>query len=232
MVTRLSGFDFSHDILPLGDYEAMPVTSTLLPYPCNYPEVVCLNMKTNVKSLKRDFLEFNKESNYFKSRAKFFKNSFRETVKLFEDIGFHKKTYQAYSLRKIGTNILLNNVGLYTKNFLNSLNIVLFRQQYVVAKKGWNTKLHIDHPNFKIHGYRLLIPIDTAFIGFERNIYLLEPGDCYFVNIARKHRGFSFYKERAVIMCQMASDSLILFGKKVKPISNDSIPKEFRNAPI
>ena len=228
-----SGFDFSHDILPLGNFEAMPIASKLPPYPYNYPEIVRLNIETHVPSLKQDYLHFNKTGNYFMSRSKFFKNSFRETVKVFEDIGFYRKFYQAYPLRKIGTNILLDSVGKYTRFLLNSIGVTLFRQQYATAKQGWSTKLHIDHPNFKIHGYRLFIPIDTAFIGFERNTYILKPGYCYFVNIAQKHRGFNFYnKERAVIMCQMASDALILEGGKEKPTNNNSIPKECRNVPV
>ena len=228
-----SGFDFTHDILPLGNFEAMPVTSMLPPYPNNYPEVVRLSIKANVDHLRMDFLRFNKKGDYFKSRVKYFKNSFRETVKIFEDIGFHRETYQAYPLRKIGTNTLLSSIGKYTRFFLNSLEVILFRQQYVVAKKGWNTKLHIDHPNFKIHGYRLLIPIDPAFIGFKQNIYYLKSGDCYFINIGRKHRGFTFHKERVVIMAQMASDKLILSGEKIKPTDTTYlIPKEFQNVPV
>ena len=126
----------------------------------------------------------------------------------------------------------MNDVGIYTKSLLESFGVVLFRQQYVVAKKGWNTKLHIDHPNFKIHGYRLFIPIDPAFVGFENNIYLLKPGKCYFVNIARKHRGFTFLEERVVIMAQMSSDKLIIEGKTLNPINPLLIPKEFRSVPI
>lgn len=229
---KLSGFDFTHDIFPLGDFEAMLVTSMLPPYPHNYPEVVRLSVKTNIDHLRMDFLKFNKEGDYFKSRAKFFKNSFRETVKVFEDIGFHRKIYQAYPLREMGTNVLLSSVGEYTRSLLNSLETTLFRQQYVVAKKGWSTKLHIDHPDFKIHGYRLLIPIDPAFIGFKCNIYRLEPGECYFINIGRKHRGFTFYKERTVIMAQMTSDNLILSGEKIKPTDIHLIPKEFQNVPL
>ena len=215
-MSKPSGFNFVYDILPLGNFETMPVVSKNKPYPENYPEVVQLKKNVNVNLLRKDFLQFNKEGDYFKSRAKFFKNNFRLTVQIFKEIGFHKKFYQAYPLRKIGTNILLKDVGIYTKTLLESFGVILFRQQYTVAKKGWNTKLHIDHPNFKIHGYRLFIPIDPAFIGFESNIYHLKPGQCYFVNIAKKHRGFTLLKERVVIMAQMSSDKLNYRRKNTK----------------
>lgn len=231
-MNKLSGFNFIHDILPLGKFETIPVVSQKPPYPKNYPEVVQLPMSVNAVFLRKDFLNFKKKGDYFKSRARFFKNDFRLTVKVFEEIGFYRKVYQAYPLRKIGTNILLKEVNLYTKSFLESFGVKLFRQQYVVAKKGWNTKLHIDHPNFKIHGYRLFIPIDSAFIGFEDNIYCLEPGKCYFINIAKKHRGFTLHEERVVIMAQMSSDELIIKGEKLNPIDSLSIPKEFQNVPV
>ena len=225
--------DLKCDILPSVEFETMPVTSCLPPYPESYSEVVRLNANTDVDCLKKDFLDFDKTRNYFRSRAKFFKDNFRETVKAFEMVGFHNKVYQAYPMRAIETNALLDTVGAYTRSFLESLKVTLFRQQYVVAKRNWSTTFHIDYPDFKIYGYRLLIPIDPAFLGFQENIYYLEPGSCYFVNVAKKHRGFTtLNEERAVIMAQMASDKLILEGKNSKPMHTKLIPKEFRNVSL
>jgi hypothetical protein len=223
-----SGFDFSQDILPLGDYEAIPVSSILEPIPENYPEVVRLGKQTNIEQLRKEWDEFEKSGDYFASRMRHFKNSFRETVKLFDHLGFSRSKYKAYPLRKQGTNILQDTVGPYTRSLLENFEVDLFRQQYVLATAGWSTKLHIDHPDFRMHGFRVFIPIDDAFIGFKENVYHMPAGDCYFVNIAKMHRGFSD-KERVVIMCQMASDKLVIPGAEtLLPIDQSLLSEEYR----
>jgi mannose-6-phosphate isomerase class I len=222
-------FDYNNDILPLGDFETVPVTSLIPPYPCNFPEVARLGIKTDIKQLKEDYENYDKSGDYFKSRAKYFKNSLKDTIQLFDKLGFSKSNYQAFPLRELGTNILKNNVGEYTKHLLLNFGVDLFRQQYVLAQAGWKTKLHIDHPDFTIHGFRVFIPIDDAYIGFEKNIYKLTAGDCYFVNIAKMHRGFS-ESDRVVIMCQMASDKLIRLADYIEPIDNNLIDEEYRYA--
>lgn len=204
-------FDYKNDILPLGDFETVPVNSMLEPIPSNYPEVVKLHIPTNVDLLREEWEIYPKKGNYFRDRMRYFKNPIKETIKLFDDLGFSQTNYNAYPLREIGTNTLKSNVGPYTKQLLKSFGVELFRQQYVVAEPGWETKLHVDHPDFSVHGFRVFIPIDTAYIGFDNTAYELPPGDCYFVNIAKMHKGITNNK-RVVIMCQMASDELILNG--------------------
>lgn len=225
--------DNKYDILPLGDYETIPVTSLIPPYPEYFKEVVRLDIKTDVEKLKEDLDNFdlNSEGDYFFSRAKYFKQNIRETLKMFKDMNFELgEKYSGYPIRKKGTNVLKENIGSYTKNLLENFGVSLFRQQYVLAKEGWNTKLHVDHPDFSIHGFRVFIPIDVAYIGFEENIYRLDPGDCYFVNIARKHRGLSD-RDRIVIMAQMASDKLIRMGQEMTPIDKTELPEALRNEP-
>jgi hypothetical protein len=208
-------FNYQHDILPIGSFETIPVVSKFDPIPDNYPEVVKLNIFTDVDKLRSEWHNYPKTGNYFRERMKYFKNSIKETISLFNDLGFNQDNYNAYPLRNTGTNILNDNVGQYTRFLLESFGVDLFRQQYVVAEPGWETKLHIDHPDFSIHGFRVFIPIDTAYIGFDDRIYELQPGNCYFVNIARLHKGITKQK-RVVIMCQMSSDSLILKGEKMQ----------------
>ena len=60
-MSKLSGFNFTYDILPLGNFETMPVVSKNQPYPKNYPEVVQLKGNMNVSLLRKDFLNFNKK---------------------------------------------------------------------------------------------------------------------------------------------------------------------------
>lgn len=227
-------YNFKYDILPTGDYETVPVTSLVPPYPEYFDKVVQLGIKTDVSKLRKDFNNFDKTGkNYFLDRAKHFKVPLKETIALFDDIGFSMDNYKVYPIRIKGTNKIKPELGEYTKNLLENFGVPLFRQQYVVAKKDWQTKLHIDHPDFTLHGFRVFIPIDTAYIGFEdSSIYKLNPGDCYFVNIAAKHRGISFETDRIVIMCQMASDKLIESGKKMEPCDINIIPEEFRSVPF
>ena len=134
-MSKPSGFNIEYDIFPLGEFETVPVSSVREPISENYPEVVCLNKKTDLGQLKLDFLNFNRSGDYFNSRSKFFKNNLRETIKLFEDLGFNRKNYKVYPLREIGTNRVLCSVGDYTKLFLENFGVNLFRQQYVVAKQ-------------------------------------------------------------------------------------------------
>jgi len=225
-----SGFDYSQDILPLGTYESVPVQSLIPPYPDNFPEVTRLGIKIDVNLLRQEYNQFDKSGDYFVSRMKNFKNDIKETIKLFNQIGFSRTKYKAFPLRVEGTNQLLDTVGPYTRQLLENFGVPLFRQQYALAVKGWSTKLHIDHPDFTTHGFRVFIPIDTAYIGFEKNIYQLLAGDCYFVNIARLHRGFSD-EERVVIMCQMASDKLIRIGETLLPIDPNMLPDFYRHEP-
>ena len=226
----MSEFNYEHDILPLGEFETIPITSLIPPYPDNFPEVAKLGIKTDIEQLRNEYENFDKTGDYFKSRAKYFKNSLKDTIKLFDHLGFSRENYKAFPLREMGTNTLQASVGPYTRNLLENFGVPLFRQQYVLATAGWQTKLHIDHPDFTLHGFRVFIPIDDAYMGFENTIYKLEAGDCYFVNIAKMHRAFSD-SDRVVIMCQMASDKLIRMATPLTPINPLTVQENFRNAP-
>ena len=226
----MTEFDYRNDILPLGDFETIPVTSLIPPYPDNFPEVARLGIPVDVDRLRQEWSTWDKSGDYFKSRAKYFKNPLRDTIKLFDDIGFSPVNYKAYPLRETGTNQLKPEVGAYTRQLLTDFGVDLFRQQYVLATAGWSTKLHIDHPDFTMHGFRVFIPIDDAYMGFQHNLYRLPAGDCYFVNIAKLHRGFSD-ADRVVIMCQMASDRLIRLATPLSPVDPLTIPEAYRHAP-
>lgn len=225
--------DNKYDILPLGDYETIPVTSLIPPYPEYFKEVVRLGINTDVEKLRTEFDDFDlkAEGDYFFSRARHFKQSIRKTLESFKDLHFELgEKYAGYPIRKKGTNELKDGLGEYTKSLLEKFGVPLFRQQYVIAEEGWNTKLHIDHPDFSIHGFRVFIPIDVAYIGFEKNVYKLLPGDCYFVNIAKPHRGISD-RHRVVIMAQMSSDKLIRMGYDISPIDVNELPRTLWNEP-
>lgn len=228
-----SGFDFSQDIYPLGDYEALPVSSKKNFEAMAYPEVVRLNILTNPDILIKEYEHFEKKENYnyFMSRARNLKIDLRKTFALFEELRFELgKKYHAYPIRMKGTNQIMDTVGPETRQWLKNLKVPTFRQQYVVAKEGWHTRLHTDHPDFRIHGYRMFVPLHTAYIAYSKNIYILTPGDCYFVNIARPHRGFCTGHERVVLMLQMASDDYIESGQPLMPAELSEIPKEYHES--
>jgi hypothetical protein len=210
-------FNLKHDILPVGDYETLPIAGDTNPN--NFPEVVKLNIKTDVEKLRSEYNSFPKDTtkSYFKKQAKHFKVGFREVYRFFEDIGFNMKTYFAYPLREMGTNKLLAETGTYTKNLLENFGCDLFRQQYVLALGPWKSKFHQDLYDFSMHGYRVFIPIDDAHINFENGNYKLEAGDCYFVNIAKIHQGLT-YEDRVIIMVQLSNDRLIKNGTTLKPL--------------
>lgn len=203
-------FDYNNDILPVGNFEAIPVISSIEPIPENFPNFTKLNVKVDVSKLRKEWNEFPKDitKHYWRQMARHFKNNLRETLEIFKEQGFKIDNYKVYPLRIIGTNTLSENVGPYTREVLENVGVNLFRQQYVYATETWETNVHIDHPTFEIHGFRMFIPIDPAYMIVNGEDIILEPGYAYFVNIASPHKAFS-KGNRVVIMAQMASDKLI-----------------------
>jgi len=202
--------NLENDILPVGDFETIPVVSVLEPIPENYPNYIRLNVSVDVDKLREEYHLFPKENkkHYFRHMAKHFKSSVKEAVSYYMDLGFVIENYKVYPLRVIGSNILSENVGPYTREVLETIGVPLFRQQYVYATKDWETQTHIDHPNFSIHGFRMFIPIDEVNLIVDNEEIILKPGYAYYVNIAKPHKGWAT-SDRIVIMAQMASDKLI-----------------------
>lgn len=200
-----------YDILPVGKFEAIPVTSSVEPIPDNFPNWIKLDIQVDVDRLRQEYLEYpkNRSKHYFREMAKHLpKDRVKETVKIFTENGFGIDDYIVYPLRVIGTNKLTDYVGSYTKQLLENIGVPLFRQQYVFATKTWETKIHTDHPNFATHGYRMFIPIDPAYMVVNGENVEMTPGWAYYVNVARPHKGFT-KGDRVVIVASMASDRLV-----------------------
>jgi hypothetical protein len=216
-------FDYKNDILPVGDFEAIPVYSSIEPVPENFPNYIRLNIQVDVTKLRQEWEVFPKDivKHYWRQMAKHFKNSLRETLEIFKEQGFKIDNYKVFPLRAIGTNTLSENVGPYTREVLENVGVPLFRQQYVYATSTWETNTHFDHPTFAIHGFRMFIPIDPAYMIVDGEDIELTPGFAYFVNIARPHKAFS-KGERVVIMAQMASDKLIQEALSFRKICNEN----------
>jgi len=210
-------FENSYDILPLGDFETIPVIGD--PDPLSFPDVVRLGITYDPEKIREDYFnlpDMNGKDHFIK-RAKYFKQPIRKTMEMFDELGFSMDKYIVFPIRKIGTNELIDELGEYTRFFLERFPVNLFRQQFALAKGGFKTSLHEDHTSFKVHGYRLFIPIDTAYIDIEDRSYEMLPGDCYFVNVGKKHSGRTD-KDRILLMCQMDNERLIREGVEVKPL--------------
>jgi len=223
-----------NDIFPLGEYETLPVHTSKDGAEESYPRVVKIRDGIDSDSLLREsYVHRDIIGNcYVKDRVDHLVEGLNEVDLRYalEDVGFHKKKYQSFSLRQQGTAELECWVGSTTREYIESIGIDVFRQQYAVAYEGWNTKLHRDHKDFLTHGFRLMTPLsDDVWMGYEDDngdpiIYRLEKGSSYFVNIARMHRGFNpYHTERVNLIMQMAGDKLILEGTKCDPLTIDQL---------
>jgi len=209
------------DILPLGKFETIPVNCISDGLAESYPNVSLIYNNVDYESLLKEAYTHIKivGFNYVKPRLSAINKDIDENILrgVLGHVGFSKGTYQSYSLRKVGTNELEDWVLSSTRNFFKSLPVNTFRQQYAVAAPGWNTKLHRDHSNFKIHGFRAMVPLSAdVYMGYEdaqgnNVVYKLTRGNMYYVNIAKMHRGFndSTVNERINLIMQMDSDKLV-----------------------
>jgi hypothetical protein len=225
------------DILPLGNFESLPVICEKDGEADSYPNVSLISENIDYITLTNEAkIHIEKIGpKYVKERLTKINKKINEEVlrDILADAGFYKGIYQSYSLRKLGTSEIEDWVLPKTRSFFNSLNVKTFRQQYAVAFPGWNTKLHRDHKNFKTHGFRAMVPLNSdVYMAYEdcnKNmlIYKLKRGGMYFVNIAKMHRGFndSLTEKRINLIMQMDSDFLVNRSAEVKPMTTDDINK-------
>lgn len=222
------------DILPLGKFETIPVLPILDGNAESYPNVSIISETIDTDTLLQEAYTHMRiiGFNYVKPRLQYINPAVTEEIlrETLADVGFYKGSYQSYSLRKVGTNELEDWVLPKTRNFFKLLPFNTFRQQYAVAAPKWNTKLHRDHANFKLHGFRVMVPLNAdVFMGYEINnkniIYRLKKGGMYFVNIAKMHRGFneSETTERINLIMQIDTDSIIINSKELDPLTDTEI---------
>lgn len=223
------------DIFPLGKFETIPVKPIRNAEAESYPNVTILKENVEYEILLEEAYKHIEcvGNNYVKPRLSHINKEIDENTlrTVLSDVGFCIGTYQSFSLRKQGTNILEDWVSKGTRQFFNSLPVNVFRQQYAVAYPRWSTKLHRDHKNFKMHGFRAMVPLNSdVYMGFEDDnknnlVYKLSIGNMYFVNIAKMHRGFneSTTDSRINLIMQMDSDSMVLNGKELKPLDQSEV---------
>jgi hypothetical protein len=233
----LKNIFLNDDIFPLGSFETLPVNVHKSGHPDDYPDVLLIKTDINANALLEEAYDHIERIGftYVKGRMEYLNSNINEDTlrSMLEDVGFAKKTYQSFSLRKIGTNILEEWIKNHTRNFFKELPVNVFRQQYAVAYPKWNIKLHRDHKDFLTHGFRAMVPLDkNVYMAYEDSdknpiIYKLVPGNMYFVNIGKMHRGFneSETESRLNLLMQMDSDIMLLNGKEVKPMLAEDIDK-------
>lgn len=223
------------DIFPLGNFETLPVEHLGNGEASGYPDVCVIQDHVDSAALVAEAHDHMAivGFTYVKGRLEHLNPDVDEDLlrSVLGDVGFKKGTYQSFSLRKLGTNQLEDWVGPSTRQFFESLPVSVFRQQYATAYPGWNIKLHRDHRNFKTHGFRAMVPLNTnVYMAYEDDqgkniVYKLTPGRMYFVNIAKMHRGFneSESEDRINLIMQMDSDRMVVNGKPMEPISNEEL---------
>lgn len=224
------------DILPLGDFEALPVTHAGTGTDMGYPDV-CIIQDTGIDYqalLEEAYKHIEIIGNvYVRDRINNINKEVDESTlrDILGSVGFFKGSYQSYSLRKYGTAELNDWILPKTRALFESLPVKTFRQQYAVAFPGWNIKLHRDHGDFKTHGFRAMVPLSAdVFMGYEDAhgnplVYQLKRGGMYFVNIAKMHRGFneSTTKDRVNLIFQMDSDALVIGATPMKPMETSDL---------
>lgn len=229
---NLKSIFLDDDILPLGKFETLPVTSILDGNALSYPDVTFIKHVEYKDMLTESIEHINiVGNNYVKPRLSHISVSPEDLMQTLAEVGFFKGSYQSYSLRKIGTADLEDWVLPKTKEFFDTLPVKTFRQQYAVAFPGWNTQLHRDHGDFLTHGFRAMVPLSAdVYMGYEDDngksiVYRLKRGGLYFVNIAKMHRGFNESESvnRINLIMQMCSDELVVNSSPLKPLDLEDL---------
>lgn len=205
-----------YDILPIQQNEALPVVLHGSGHPKDYPQALKLRDGLDSQKLTDDFINAKKElsTRFVRDRESMFPSGcdYNDVIASLRDFGFTSETYKPYSMRKLGTAELLDCIGAYTRQVLESIPAKLFRQQYLVAQSNWTTKVHTDHTHFENHGFRIHIPLNVeAVIAFPRDdgedVYTLKPGELWFINPGLPHRGYNpTGVERYLLQAQMDTD--------------------------
>lgn len=227
------------DIFGYGKYESCEIDDMYSIDPCDYPNVVILMNIEDEKILYQEALDFieKNEKNYVRQRMLNLPDGITPAIlrDVLTECGFKIGNYQGYGLRIPGTTTLLPNAPLHTKKLIEEFPTLTFRQQYAVAYNTWNTKYHIDHADYTIHGYRCMVPLNgPVHIVFKENknnvLYKLNPGRAYFVNIAKMHRAFHPYKDpRINLSWQMNSAKLIVNGTQLESITWDNYDNIYKD---
>lgn len=212
-----------NDIVPIGDFEAVPVTVT--GNYLEYPGVVRVGGPFDYAKLHEEYTNTipNLENKFLTNLKDILIDATPVEVKNhLVALGWEGNNYISYSIRKFGTNDLVDAVLQETRNTLAEFGTI-FRQQYMCAKPMTRLQPHIDNLNCEVHGFKVHIPINTRYHVFVEeggnyNRYVLEPGYAYYLNSSLMHFVANPYPETRVnLSFQLASDELIHSGTIMPP---------------
>lgn len=202
---------YDEDLMEMVNDEVGEVSARYPVNPEKYPDVVELKCELNTNELYNEYLSFSDNENYILSRRKDFKISPSINMIISAYLGFRSKVYHGIALNKKGTTELKDDVGSYTRSFLNQFPSAC-RINYITTCKGWKTKQHVDHKDYTVQGFRVIVPFDEMKMTFAgTREYILKPGKTYFVNICVPHVGehHSDLEERAGILFKLLNDEMI-----------------------
>ena len=224
-MNKIEKLTFSDHIIPIKEFETLPVSGKYTLSPKKYGNVVKLPVASvDFEKLRTAFNKYKNHNiyKYFKERRNNYTIPINKVIMYLQYLGFDEQVYDRIAIHKYSTNKLCDELDPYIHEVIENLNIPLFRQNIAIAYPGWKPKWHKDQSNPTIHGFRLILPIDPAEIVFKEGLYHLKPGHFYFVNNSLIHTG-RFPKglnERMVFMAEMVSDALILKGRKMEPTNS------------
>lgn len=199
---------YDEDLMEMKNDEAGKVNAKYPNEPKKYPDILELKCKLDYKKLYDEYLKFNDNENYILSRRKDFKISPSINMIISSYLGFTSSVYNGVALNKKRTSELKDNIGEYTRQFLQQFPTAC-RINYITTKKNWKTKQHIDHADYSKQGFRIIVPFDEMKMTFDNNReYILKPGKVYFVNVCIPHVGehYSDKEERAGLLFKLLDD--------------------------
>lgn len=198
-------------------YERSNVTGKYLTSPEKYPDVIRLSVPVDLAKMKSDFNHFSASAishEYLTDRRDtLILGPYLNSV-LIHYMGFRSQIYSGISLNKTGSTELDEHCGAYTSDFLKQFPTAN-RVNYITTKHGWKTIPHVDHLDYTVQGFRIIVPFEEFKMTFIRdtvsNEYIFEPGYAYFVNVCITHVGEHFSKldSRAGLLFKICDDSII-----------------------
>lgn len=179
-----------------------------------YPLVKDLIIGLDTSRLYQEYLSLESKlsSSYLYDRRNNFPISLEEAEACLQEMRFTKEFYAVKALHETGSNVLVSDVGPYTRALFKSLGETC-RMHYAVVKPGWESAFHTDSNDFKVHGFRINIPINQdayyTFLDNERQVsFSLKRGSAWFINATCPHMGFNPTDEdRVAIICQLMTDA-------------------------
>ncbi len=199
-----------------GFAELGPVELTWSKGECSEYPLVQPIAEVHAAKLAQDFIyvRHSLSRHYLSEREHQLPLGIARTKEVLKAFGFDGRNYSAYSMKSIdGAHWL--DVPQSTRDWVDANFPKNARVHYAVAAVGWSSAWHVDCRHFRLHGFRVHVPLSTSAhyefrVGPVTKNFELKPGFAYFVNVAVSHRAHNpENEERVSILLQLMSDSPI-----------------------